>query len=262
MPKPVLSIITVCFNSRDALLATMDNVLLQTWTRFEYLVIDGGSSDGTWSLLEQSSSRFDQTHIPYRYVSEPDQGIYDAMNKGTRLSEGTWLLFLNAGDLLAEPHILEQIFSESPCGSVIYGDTLCVYQSRRKLYPALPLSHLSHEMAFCHQSALIRRSLLLEHPYDTSYKICADHHFFLSVYLLKEKFDYRPLPISVYEISGYSDQNKLAAHREQHRMQRELHIFHPTFSWLLREGVFYSKQLLKSMGGQRLIDLIRKRRLQ
>ncbi len=66
MPNPVLSIITVCFNSRDALLATMDNVLLQTWNRFEYLVIDGGSSDGTWSLLEQSSSRFDQTHIPYR----------------------------------------------------------------------------------------------------------------------------------------------------------------------------------------------------
>ena len=129
MPNPVLSIITVCFNSKDALLATMDNVLLQTWNRFEYLVIDGGSSDGTWSLLEQSSSRFDQAHIPYRYVSEPDQGIYDAMNKGTRLSEGTWLLFLNAGDLLAEPHILEQIFSESPCGSVIYGDTLCVYQA-------------------------------------------------------------------------------------------------------------------------------------
>ena len=64
MPNPVLSIITVCFNSRDALLATMDNVLLQTWNRFEYLVIDGGSSDGTWSLLEQSSSRFDQAHIP------------------------------------------------------------------------------------------------------------------------------------------------------------------------------------------------------
>lgn len=262
MPAPILSIITVCYNARDNLQATMENVLQQTWTHFEYLVIDGGSIDDTQSLLKQSYTQFTQAQIFFQYISEPDQGIYDAMNKGTRIAKGTWLLFLNAGDLLAGPHILEQIFSEPSGGSVIYGDTLCIYQGRQKLYTALPPENLTHEMAFCHQSAFIRRSLLLEHPYDTSYKICADHQFFLSIYLKKKAFDYRPVPVSIYEISGYSDQNKLAAHREQHRMQRELHVFHPTVSWFLREFIFYGKQLIKSIGGQKVIDLIRQKRLQ
>ena len=262
MLPPVLSVITVCFNACEALQATMENVLRQSWTHFEYLVIDGGSTDGTLPLLKQSSSRFDQMQIPYRYISEPDRGIYDAMNKGTLLAEGTWLLFLNAGDLLAGPRLLEQIFSEPASGSIIYGDTLCIYQGNQKLYPALPLEHITYEMAFCHQSAFIRRSLLQKQPYDTDYKVCADHHFFLSMYLQKEHFDYRPIPVSVYEISGYSDRNKLTSHKEQLRMQKELCIFRPTLSWLLQECVFYGKYLIKSIGGQKLINFVRKKHLQ
>lgn len=257
-----LSIITVCYNARDTLQKTLENVLQQTFVHFEYLVIDGGSNDDTLSLLKQFSRQFSAAQIPFQYVSEPDHGIYDAMNKGTRIAKGNWLLFLNAGDLLANPHILERIFTEPSGGSVIYGDTLCTYQGHQRLYPALPLEHITREMAFCHQSAFIRRPLLLEQPYDTSYKICADHHFFLSMYLKDIIFDYRPVPVSIYEIAGYSDRNKLDAHREQHRMQRELQVFHPTPFWLLRECIFYVKQLVKSIGGQKIIDLIRKKRLQ
>lgn len=259
---PLLSIITVCFNAENALQATLENVLKQTWTHFEYLVIDGGSTDGTLTLLKQFSLLFAQAQIPFQYISEPDQGIYDAMNKGTRIAKAAWLLFLNAGDLLADPHVLEQVFQTSSQASVLYGDTLCIYQGNKKLYPALPLENLTREMSFCHQSAFIRRTLLLEQPYDIRYRICADHHFFLSMYLRKERFDYRPIPVSVYEISGYSDQNKLAAHREQHRMQKELHVFRPTLSWFLRECSFYGKWLIKCLGGQKLIDFIRKKRLQ
>lgn len=262
MSAPTLSIITVCYNARDALKKTLRNVLLQSFPSFEYLVIDGGSTDGTLSLLKQSSGLFARAQIPFRYISESDHGIYDAMNKGTQTAEGTWLLFLNAGDLLADPHILDQIFSMSSSGSVIYGDTVCVYQNRQKLYPALPLSDVIHKMAFCHQSAFIRRTLLLEHPYDTSYHICADHHFFLSMYLKGIHFDYRPVPVSIYEIAGYSDNNKLAAHREQNRMQRELHVFRPTVAWFLRNCIFYIKLLIKLIGGRKIIDLVRQKRLQ
>lgn len=262
MSTPTLSIITVCYNAREALQETLENVLCQSFPSFEYLVIDGGSTDGTLSLLKQSSESFARAQIPFQYISEPDHGIYDAMNKGTQAAEGTWLLFLNAGDLLADPHILEQIFSVPAYGSVIYGDTVCVYRNRQKLYPALPLADITHEMAFCHQSALIKRTLLLKQPYDTSYRICADHHFFLSMYLKEIPFDYRPVPISIYEIAGYSDHNKLTAHREQNRMQRELHIFRPSASWILRECTFYIKLLIKSVGGRKIIDLVRKKRLQ
>lgn len=261
MTEPVLSIITVCFRAKDELQATFDNVLLQSWKQFEYLVIDGGSDDGTKDLLKASESVFSDAGIPFRYVSEPDHGIYDAMNKGTRMAEGKWLLFLNAGDLLTDRRILEQIFSVPSDGQIIYGDTLCIYQGNQKLYPALPLERLAYEMAFCHQSAFIQRELLLKEPYDTTYRVCADHRFFLSMYLQKRRFDYRPVPISVYEIAGYSDKNKLLSHKEQHRMQKELGIFRFSFPWLLREIRFYFKQGIKTVFGQRLIDLVRKKRL-
>jgi len=128
IPVLPLSIITVCFRARDEVRTTMDNILSQTWKNMEYLVIDGGSSDGTLELLEQYESGFLQAGIPFRYLSEPDGGIYDAMNKGVRMAEGQWLLFMNAGDFLADIHTLEQVFSKPPGGQIVYGDTLCIYQ--------------------------------------------------------------------------------------------------------------------------------------
>lgn len=261
MTSPVLSVITVCFKAKEEVRATIENLLGQSFTEFEYLVVDGGSPDGTPDLLRQYEKRFAEAGIPFRYVSEPDRGIYDAMNKGTRMAEGQWLLFLNAGDLLAGPDVLERVFS-SPCeAQIIYGDTLCIYQGSTKLYPALAPDRLAWEMAFCHQSAFVKRELLLAEPYDTSYKVCADHRFFLSMYLQKKTFDYRPFPISIYEIAGYSDKNKMLSHKEKHRMQKELGIFHFSIPWLMREISFYCKQGIKSIFGQKLIDLVRKKRL-
>lgn len=261
MGRPILSIITVCYQARKELQATMENVLSQTWKAFEYVVIDGASSDGTQKLLEQYEARFSQAGIPFLYSSEPDKGIYDAMNKGTRQARGEWLLFLNAGDLLADPNVLQRIFEKKPEAQILYGDTLGIYQGSRKKYPALPLDHLTYEMAFCHQSAFIRRELLKEHPYNITYRVCADHEFFLSMYLKDCTFAYCPLIISVYEIAGYSDKNKLRSHREKHRMQRELGIFRVTPGWLKREILFYANYAVRRLLGQRFIDLVRKSRL-
>lgn len=261
MHEPVLTIITVCYQAKDAVRSTIENILKQTWKQFEYLIIDGASSDGTSTLLEQYIPVFSKAGIHFRFTSEPDHGIYDAMNKGTSLSHGKWLLFLNAGDLFADEHVLEQIFHTNPSAQILYGDTLCIYQGNTRRYPAQPLSHLEYEMAFCHQSAFMRRELLLEHPYDLSYKVCADHEFFLSMYLQKKSFEYFPCLISVYEIAGYSDKNKFLAHKEKHRMQKELGIFRFSFSWFFREIIFYLKQGVKQLFGQKLIDLIRKNRL-
>lgn len=258
---PVLSVITVCFQAKASVQATFASLLAQTWTDFEYLVVDGGSTDGTKELLEASAPAFSQAGVRFRWRSEPDRGIYDAMNKGVRMAAGEWLLFLNAGDLLADAQVLARVFAAPANAGILYGDTICIYQGQKKLYPALPLSRLSREMAFCHQSAFVKRALLRGQPYDITYKVCADHHFFLSMYLRGEIFAYLPFPVSVYEISGYSDQNKFRSHREQHRMQKELGIFRLTPSWLFREIRFYLKQGLKSLFGQRLIDLVRKNRL-
>ncbi len=261
MTKPVLSIITVSFQAEKELQTTIDSILAQTWKHFEYIVIDGGSNDGTMELLKRTSSLFTQAGISHHFLSEPDRGIYDAMNKGSRIACGQWLLFLNAGDLLADNQVLEQVFRIPSESQILYGDTLCIYQGSIKLYPALPLERLCYEMAFCHQSAFIRRELLLKYPYDLTYRVCADHFFFLSMYLKQKVFEYRPFPIAIYEISGYSDSNKVLSHQEKRQMQKELGVFHPGPVWLLREIRFYISQGLKMLFGQRLIDLVRKNRL-
>ena len=97
--------------------------------------------------------------------------------------------------------------------------------------------------------------------YDISYRVCADHEFFLTMYLKGISFDYLPIPVSVYEIAGFSDRNKMLSHKEKIRMQRELGIFHVTPSWILRECSFYGKQTIKNLFGQKLIRMVRKRRL-
>lgn len=261
MSDPILSIITVCYNSSDVLPDTLNSLLAQTWSQFEYVAVDGASTDGTVDLLAENQICFEEKGIPFHFISEPDKGIYDAMNKGVSMAAGKWLLFLNAGDLLASSDVLEKVFSVPARGQVIYGDTLCVYQGQQKLYPALPLEHLRWEMAFCHQSVFVERRLLAEQPYDISYRVCADHHFFLSMYLKGIAFDYRPFPVSIYEISGYSDRNKLLSHKEKLRMQKEFGIFRPSPRWLLREIEFYGKEGIKYLFGQRLTDRVRKNRL-
>lgn len=257
----ILSIITVCYNAQEDLARTVDSVLAQTWKKFEYIVVDGDSTDGTKEYLNVIRSRFAEKGIKFRYVSEKDEGIYDAMNKGTRMAAGHWVMYLNAGDLFANVSVLRNIFADDPDTQILYGDTLCTYQGQVRRYPAKSLSTLPRQMAFCHQSALIERDVALRFPYDTSYKICADHHFFLKAYSKGLAFEYCGLPIAVYEISGVSDRHKWQAHKEQLRMQVELGELSITPKWILLELVFFIKLILKAILGQKFIDKVRKKRL-
>ena len=256
-----LSIITVCYQARDDLARTADSILSQLWNDYEYIVVDGDSQDGTKEYLTELHTQFAQKGIPFRSVSEKDKGIYDAMNKGTCMAKGHWVMYLNAGDFFANTLVLRNIFSSQPDTQILYGDTLCTYQGLVKLYPAKPLSVLPRQMAFCHQSVFIERDVALRFPYDTSYRICADHHFFLKAYTSGLAFEYCGLPIAVYEIAGVSDKNKWRAHKEQIRMQKELGVLSVTPRWLMSELLFFCKLALKTVFGQKLIDKIRKKRL-
>jgi len=114
-----ISVITVCFNSLEILKKTMQSVETQTYTNIEYIVIDGNSTDGTPEYLKNYNGKLT------KYVSESDKGIYDAMNKGVNMSEGDYVIFLNAGDLFAENLTLEKIFDGKTYDSdVIYGDVI------------------------------------------------------------------------------------------------------------------------------------------
>ncbi|MGQ9863607.1 MAG: glycosyltransferase family 2 protein [Bacteroidia bacterium] len=172
---PLLSVITVTYNAEKTLPKTLASLQAQTFQDWELILIDGGSKDKTLSLLEPVKDK-----ISYA-VSEPDEGIYDAMNKGLKAARGEYVIFLNAGDALYEPDTLEKIFS-FPRVDVYYGDHVYetlegmrVPRKRHRPYPEkrqLRPQDFSTGMVICHQALVVRRSLA---PlYNTAYRYASD----------------------------------------------------------------------------------------
>ena len=114
----ILSIITINYNNRDGLSKTIESVCSQSFKDFEWIVIDGGSTDGSLELIKRNAISFSY------WVSEPDSGVYNAMNKGIKQSKGDWLLFLNSGDVLFDSSVLEDVFAVIPNADILYGNYL------------------------------------------------------------------------------------------------------------------------------------------
>jgi glycosyltransferase involved in cell wall biosynthesis len=203
-----LSIITVCLNNKSGLDRTAKSIIQQTHQDFEWIVVDGYSTDGTVDLFELYSGKID--HL----ISEPDDGIYDAMNKGIALATGKYCLFLNAGDTLFDSEVVQRLCPYL-VGDLIIGQ-MEVYHpvntrkngirifSNRKIgkrylfYRTLP-----------HQGTCIKKSLFDEYGgYDTSFVIAADHDFFMRVFNSKIKISFVPFCLSRYMLDGLSTQLK------------------------------------------------------
>jgi glycosyltransferase involved in cell wall biosynthesis len=174
MFQPRLSIVTITFNAGAVLQRTMDSVAEQDYPYIDYVLVDGASRDNTVALIEAQLQQ-----MPLRFVSEPDKGLYDAMNKGLAMAAGDYVLFLNAGDTLADAHVVSEMFATQPGADVYYGHAMVVNLDGRELGLRQPLppanlnwKSLQWGMSVCHQSFVIKRSLAL--PYDLQYRICAD----------------------------------------------------------------------------------------
>jgi glycosyltransferase involved in cell wall biosynthesis len=173
MQAPTVTVITVVYNGERYIERTLRSVQSQREVAWDHLIVDGASSDGTLSVVK----RFE--HVCMRVVSEPDRGIYDAMNKGIRLALGTFIIFINAGDEFADERSLQRALQGHTDADFIYGNTLVVDDcgavlGDRRLSPPESLSWRSFQRGMCvsHQSMIIRRSLAL--PFDLQYKISAD----------------------------------------------------------------------------------------
>jgi len=215
--KLFLTVVTVVLNRREYLESTIKSVIEQTFKGIEYIIIDGGSTDGTKEIIERYADR-----ISF-WRSEPDKGIYDAMNKGMRAATGEWLHFLNAGDVLYRQDTVERVFS-SPYGAaeMLYGDQEVVYDSDCSVIKrALPLKDIWKGMAFNHQSLFTKTALLREHPFQLSYKMAADYEFILFSFMKDAGFYYLGFPISSVALGGLSDMNVGAHIREQWQIARK-----------------------------------------
>ena len=184
--KTLISIITVVLDSKDNLEKTLCSVLGLNRDIFEYILIDGGSTDGTIDIIKKYESS-----ISF-WSSGPDKGIYDAMNKGARLSRGKYLLFLNAGDYLTTKFIesinngpfFNLINDDKQFYDVIYGDVLLNYNFNLiKYHKAKNINQLYYRIPFCHQSSLILRTEFAKQQFDIKFKIGADFKLFRQLYI-------------------------------------------------------------------------------
>jgi len=190
---PLITVITITYNAAATLRPTMESVARQTFGDFEYLLIDGASTDDTLKITRDFP-------IPQlRIFSEPDHGLYNAMNKGLRLASGEYVIFLNAGDSFAGPDILrhyaDAIESSSTRPGMVYGQTLIVDSHRRPLGERhlraperLTFKSFANGMEVCHQAMCVRRDLAPD--FDEKYRFSADYDW--SVKVLRQS------PLNVY----------------------------------------------------------------
>ena len=176
-----ISVITVTFNALAGLRQTISSVIRQTGTDFEFIVVDGASKDGTQEYLEHEATGID------KWVSEPDHGIYEAMNKGVRLACGDYCIFMNAGDRFISHRVLERVSKFLGKADIILGNA--VHVDEKNAVVGYTPSHNAYSLknlltsSTCHQATFIRRSLLLEHPYDESLRLVSDWKFIVERYL-------------------------------------------------------------------------------
>lgn len=201
----ILSIVTVNLNNRVGLERTMNSVFRQSFNDFEWLVIDGGSTDGSKDLLEEQSNK-----ITY-WVSEPDSGIYNAMNKGILKAQGDYLLFLNSGDWLFTDDVLEKVFAISRTADICFGQNMLIKSENCKYLSGRTSTNFSlfslYEYSIPHQSSFIRKSLFERYGlYDEDYKIVGDLDFFMRVIVLKNcTLEYIGLIVSNFDGNGLSN---------------------------------------------------------
>lgn len=220
---PKFSIITVTYNADKILEDTIQSVISQTYHSFEYLIIDGGSKDNTLHIVNQYKDRI------HRIVSEPDQGLYDAMNKGIRLATGDYLCFLNAGDKLHGMDTLQlmvhsmQKLKELP--DVLYGETAIVdsnghFLRMRRLSTPQELTWKSFQkgMLVCHQAFFAKRELAKDENYNLSYKFSADFDWCIRIMKRAKYMHNTRLTLIDYLNEGMTTKNHKASLKERFRI--------------------------------------------
>ena len=198
--QPLLSIITINYNDAIGLQKTIISVVTQSFKDFEYLIIDGNSNDGSKTIIEKYKNNI---HFA---VSEPDTGIYNAMNKGITIAKGKYLLFLNSGDILNGTKALFDFVNHTNFeGDIIYGD----YQFKEgsKVYPDYLTPHFFMRTSLPHQSTFFKREVFDAMGfYDEKYKIVSDRAFYIKCFLSNQfKFRHIHYPLSVFDLSGISN---------------------------------------------------------
>jgi glycosyltransferase involved in cell wall biosynthesis len=216
--EPKLSVITIVYNNVKDIERSMLSVLQQTYPNIEYIIIDGASRDGTKEIIEKYASKL------ARFISEPDRGIYDAMNKGLALATGDYVLFMNSGDELYDVDTVAKVFGRVPNADIYYGETEMYneqWQSlgrRRHRTPnEFNWRSFRYGMSISHQAIYIKRSLTS--PFDLRYKYSADIDWIIKAARQASLIVNTHMYVAKYLVGGVSKQKHLDSLKER------FHIF-------------------------------------
>lgn len=224
--KPKLSIITVVFNDVKNIERTLLSVINQTYDCIEYIILDGGSTDGTVDIIKKYENHISQ------WISEKDRGIYDAMNKGLSMATGTYVLFMNSGDELYNSKTVELVFQSSPEADIYYGETEMFDEQwnslgrRRHHVPKnFTWQSFKYGMNISHQAIYIRKSIT--EPYDEYYQLSADIDWILKAAQRAKKIVNVHAYVAKYLVGGMSKKRHLQSLKERFNIFTEYYGFIP-----------------------------------
>lgn len=222
-----LTIITINFNNLDGLKKTVESVLNQTSKEFEYVLIDGGSTDGSKEFIESLANN--QTDSRIKWISELDNGIYHAMNKGIKMAQGEFVQFVNSGDILVDNYVTEKMLSEvAENDQILYGHMLKQLPKglfRDKAFAGRKPTFIDfYYGTLNHSPALIRKSLFEKFGYyDEELKIVSDWKWYLQVIiLLNTPIRYIPVDVTLFDMHGISNSNRQLEVFERNKILAEL----------------------------------------
>lgn len=266
---PRVSIITVVYNAKMELDKTLKNIASIHYDNKEVIVIDGGSSDGTKSVIEKHLLDIDI------WVSEPDEGLYYAMNKGLKLATGDYVWYINAGDQIFNEYTLENIFGGQEIYSdIYYGETLVVSPSgeilglrRKRLPKRLTWQSMRKGMVVCHQSIIVKRSIAPE--YDTTLRYAADVKWVIESLKRAKSIRNTFAILSIFEDGGISTKHRKESLRERFRIMAGYYgypttlLYHLLFALRLAKPGYrkVKKSYLHSFNSDKHLKIVKSTRL-
>lgn len=228
--NPSLSVITVCLNAAPHILDTFCSLRKQSHQSYEYIVVDGGSKDETLDLIEKNQDLVDIV------ISEPDDGIADAMNKGLKKAKGKYVLFLNADDFLFDDKSLENVDAAIRTGKDLYAFGISVWdgQVSRPVFPGRMGFYTNFKLPFCHQAVVCRRDLLENlGGFDKALKVAMDYDFFLRAYRSGATLGLENAVLSVFRSTGISSRTDKESVLSRLREEQYIH-YKNCSTWHLR----------------------------
>ena len=220
-----ITVVTVCYNCEDTIEKTIDSVLGQDYEDMEYLIIDGASGDDTLKKANAALER--NTHVAVRVLSEPDKGLYDAMNKAMDMATGEYVIYMNSGDVFAAPDALlkaAEYLKDRPM--LAYGDVIRLkpggevyetYGGRRQV-----MSLLLQGKMMCHQSILTRTDVLREYRFNLDYTITADYDLVMRI--VHDKCSLQHIPVTISRVENTVGISSTVANMDEMRRQDDISL--------------------------------------